>query len=390
MYKIFYVILIMLAVSCGDSAEVTPVRGRNDRGEFKPRGKQRHRRGEWTAEVPSARHSGDTVFVSHQSVVRTKLKFTTVDRVDYNLQYTTTGVVRPLSGQRAEISSPFEGRIIRSFISLGQKVAKGSPLFEVSSSEYLEYVRDFLQAKNERDLAEKNHSRKQELFDTGVSSRKELDESQLAFNLADKEYKKAEGMLRILNLDPETADLTRPLIIRSPLAGEVVRSEITVGQYLKPDDEPVVTIANIDDVWVVANVKEKDLGSISKDDRVEIYSEGMNNTPVTGIVDYIGNIMNPETRSIEVFIRCNNAGHRLKYGMFVMVRFYHAIPGAIVIPAGAVLQDNVKSYVFVQKDQDVFVKKEVTVTSAPDRKLIVRSGLVKGEVIVSEGGIYLR
>jgi len=389
MNKIVIIIILAVLTSCQESANVNSVA---EKGNFKETGqhRKRHRKGNRNSESLSFYYMGDTVFVPQQSPVRAKLKFTTIRRADYNAQYITTGAVRPLSGRRAEITSPLEGRIVRSFVNLGQKVSVGTPLFEVNSSDYLEYVRIYLQARNERDLADKNHLRKKELYDSGVTSRKELDESQLVYNLADKEYKKAEATLKILSIDPEKADLSHPLIIRSPLAGEVVRSEITVGQYLKSDAEPVITIADIENVWIVANVKEKDLASLSKDDRVEIYSEIKPDTPVSGLVEYIGNIMNPETRSVEVFIKCQNSDHNLKCGMFVTVRFYHRISGTILIPAEAVLQDNSKSYLFVETGPNSFIKKEVIVTSAPERQLIVNSGLETGDVVVSGGSIYLR
>jgi len=389
MNKIALIFCLIIVTSCHNSVKVDP---ESRRGTRKETGhyRNRNRKGHEQSESAGIISRGDTIFIPLNSPVKSRLKLTSIEYTDYDDQFTTTGVVRPLSGHRADITSPFEGRIVRSFVRLGQKVNTGTPLFEVSSSEYLEYVRVFLQSRNERNLAEKNALRKKELFDSGVSSRKELDESQLAFSLADKEFKKAEAMLKILNLDPEKADLAQPLIIRSPLSGEVVRAEITVGQYLKTDSEPVMTVADIDNIWVVANIKGKDLASISMDDRVEVYPEILPDAPVPGIVEYIGNIMNPETRSVEVFIRCRNSDHSLKCGMFVTVKFSHRMPGTIVIPADAVLQDNIKSYLFVQAGPDIFIRREVRVTSAPGKQLIVRSGLKSGDVIVSEGSIYLR
>jgi|GEM_PF-31676 len=389
MDKIVSIICMIIITSCHSSVNVDPAADRGAQKETRHY-RKRNRKGHELSEPAGIISRGDTFFIPLQSSVKSRLKLTAIEYTDYDDQYTTTGVVRPLSGHRADITSPFEGRIVRSFVRLGQKVSTGAPLFEVNSSDYLEYVRSYLQSQNEKDLAEKNYLRKKELFESGVCSRKDLDESQLAFSLADKEFRKAEAMLKILNLDPEKADLAKPLIVRSPLSGEVVRAEITVGQYLSNDADPVMTVADIDNIWVVANVKEKDLGSISMDDRVEIYSEIMPDDPVPGTVEYIGNIMNQETRSVEVFIRCKNSDHSLKCGMFVTVKFYHRMPGTIVIPADAVLQDNIKTYLFVQAGPDTFVRKEVTVTSAPDRQLVVRSGLKRGDVIISEGSIYLR
>jgi cobalt-zinc-cadmium efflux system membrane fusion protein len=63
---------------------------------------------------------------------------------------------------------------------------------------------------------------------------------------------------------------------------------------------------------------------------------------------------------------------------------------AIIVPASSVLQDNYKSYLYIQANQGTFVKREVTVTTTGDKELIIHSGLESGSIIVSEGGIYLR
>ena len=333
---------------------------------------------------------GDTVFVPASSAVLVKLKMQTINSQENLVQFITTGVVKPLSGHLAEITVPFEGRIVKSFIKLGQKVTIGTPLFEVSSSDYLESVRMCLQARRERELAEKNYVRKKDLLESGISSRKEFDEAKLALDLADKECEKTTAILKIFNLNPEEADLTQPLIVRSPIPGEIVRTDITVGQYIKSDSDPIVTVADLGKIWVIARVREKDLGEISPQDQVEIFTEGLPNKAINGVVNYIGNIMNEQTRSVEVFIECENSDKILKSGMFVTVKFYHELVNAILIPASAVLQDYNKSYLYVQLNQGIFVKREIIVTSTADKKLIVHSGLETGNIIVSEGGIYLR
>jgi cobalt-zinc-cadmium efflux system membrane fusion protein len=332
----------------------------------------------------------DTVIVPAGSAIFASLKMLTINSRENLIMLNTTGVVKPLPGHLAEISAPFEGRIAKSFIKLGQKVTNGTPLFEVNSSDYLESVRMCLQARRERELAEKNYSRKKELLESGITSTKEFDEAKLAFDLAEKECEKTNAILKIFNIDPEKADLTKPLIVRSPISGEIVRTDITVGQYIKSDSDPIVTVADLGKIWVVARVKEKDLGAISPQDQVEVFTEGLPDKAIKGIVDYIGNIMNEQTRSVEVYIECENPEKIIKSGMFVTVRFYHKMDNAIIVPASSVLQDNYKSYLYIQANQGTFVKREVTVTTTGDKELIIHSGLESGTIIVSEGGIYLR
>lgn len=352
---------------------------------------QRHKRGmNRAAEMNNVFISGDTVYIPEGSPVSSKLIIQSVNVQDHLIQLTTTGVVKPLSGHKAEIATPFEGRLTKSHIKLGQKVSTGTPLFEVSSSDYLEAVRFYFQSRREREMAERNYLRKKDLLDAGVSSKKEFDEAKLGFDLADKEFEKANAIIKIYNLNPEEADLGKPLIVRSPISGEIVKSDITVGQYLKSDSEPVVIIADLNNVWIIANIKEKDLGNISLKDQVEVYTESFPDKPIKGHVSYLGNIMNEQTRSVEVYIECKNPEKILKCGMFVTVRFYHKLDNAIIVPASAVLQDFDKCYLFVEAGPGTYVKREVSVTSLPEKRLIIHSGLQEGNLFVSEGSIYLR
>jgi cobalt-zinc-cadmium efflux system membrane fusion protein len=389
MNSYIFIFLLICFVACQNSensgTDITGnVHGRMERHRIRNRGKQNQ------VDPADVIVKGDTIYISQNSPVKPKLKHQTIYPQEYLLNLTTTGVVKPLSGHLAEVTSPFEGRIIKSFARLGQKVTTGMPLFEVSSSDYLESVRMFMQARRERELAEKNYNRKKDLLDSGIGSRKEFDEAKLQFDLADKELEKTSAILKIFNIGPDDADLTKPLIVRSPIAGEIVRSNITVGQYVKSDSDPIVTVADLGKIWVVARVKEKDLGSISLNDEVEVFTESQPDIPVKGSVNYIGNIMNEQTRSVEVYIECENQGQSLKSGMFVTVWFIHKMSDAMIVHANSVLQDYNRSYLFIQAGPEIYIKKEVTVKSIPENRLIIISGLEEGSLIVSEGAIYLR
>lgn len=352
--------------------------------------RNRHRGRQYASGMPAITYRGDTVFVPVNSPVNSKLSFLKTVSTKLDSRFATTGVVRPLPGHMAEIASPFEGRLIKLYVTLGQKVSRGTPLFEISSSDYLETIRMYLQAKREKETAEKNFNRKKELLDAGITSKKDFEEARLAFDLSEKELEKTAAILRIFNFNTENPDIAQPLIMRSPIAGEVVKADITPGQYIKADSDPIVTVSDLGIVSVVAHVKEKDLGSVSLKDKVEVCTESRKNNPFSGEITYIGSMMNEQTRSVDVYIECENREGSLKSGMFVTVWFYHNVEEAIVIPASSLLQDEDKCFLYVQVSPGCFVKRKVDVTSVPDLKLRVDSGIRPGEVIVTEGGIYLR
>jgi len=100
--------------------------------------------------------------------------------------------------------------------------------------------------------------------------------------------------------------------------------------------------------------------------------------------------MDEQTRSVEVYLECDNQERILKPGMFVTIRFYRELDNAIVIPSSALLQDEESSYIFMRIAPDLYLKKSIYAETIGERTVIVRSGLNEGDNIISEGAIYLR
>ncbi|NLA47879.1 MAG: efflux RND transporter periplasmic adaptor subunit, partial [Bacteroidales bacterium] len=214
--------------------------------------------------------------------------------------------------------------------------------------------------------------------------------ARLEYDLAEKEFEKNLELLKIYNQNTDNVDISRPFSVISPIAGEIVRNEIMTGQFLRTDAEPLITVANLSKVRIVANVKERDLYAIVPDDEVEIITESMPDRPVKGRIVYISDIMNEQTRSLEVYVECSNPDKILKSGMFVTVNFRHMLKDVFVIPSEAVYQDSDRSYLFLQSGEGTFIRREVRVQSVGNGELLVHSGLNEGNIIVTDGGIYLR
>lgn len=336
------------------------------------------------------RKADESVEIPDQSPVLQKIKLQTVAPQNYHSHFTTTGTVQVITGSMAELSAPFEGRITKSFVRLGQMVSAGSPVFEIYSPDYFETVKAYVQARQEKQLATNNYNRQKDLLEHSVGSKKEVEEAEAALQIASREYEKAEASLLIFNVKPDDISLGKPLIVRSPISGEIVKNNLTVGQYLKSDAEPQAVVANLAKVWVVAQVKEKNMGLINSIDSVHVVTDAHPDQQINGIVSYVGSILDEQTRSVEVYVECSNKEKMLKPGMFANVKFTHQIAGAIVIPGSAVLQEGDNAYVFVQTDKNKFTKRTVSVSTGSDKDLIVNSGLAPNEIVVSEGAIYLR
>ena len=341
--------------------------------------------------VSSANYTlrGDTILIPENSNLKEKLKTTLVSSMPYKHKLSASGVVKAIPNNYAQIASPFAGRIIKSFIRLGQQVSVNAPIFEISSPSFFEAGKAYYQSKQEMQLAEKNLRRQQDLLKNGVGIQKDMEEAEVAFELSKRTYENSIASLNVYHVNPDELVLGQPLIVRSPIAGEVISDNIVIGQYLREDAGPVSIVAELEKVWIVGQVKEKDINNIHESDEVEVDVAGMPGLRIHGVVYHISEMLDEETRSVEVFIECENKGRNLKPGMYVTAQFSEIADNSILIPSSAVLQLEESSFVFVKTRGNGYLKRLIQTTGTDNDRVILKSGLKPGEEIVTEGGFYL-
>ena len=332
---------------------------------------------------------GDTLTVPPASTIASRLVCDTVGEASYSAALVTTGVVKAIPSAYAEVAAPFAGRVVRSLVRIGQHVKAGTPLFEISSSDYSEVVKRLIQTKSELDMAKRGLDRTQDLHDNKVASARELDEAKTAHSLAVEEYRHAVAVAKEFQIDIHRAEVGQPMVVRAPLSGQVLQNDLVIGEYIKEDSPAKVVVADLDKVWVKANVSEMDAPYINGIEGVEVNLVARPDSVVTGHVAYVGGILDPDTRTVETIIECNNPRHLMLPNMYAQVRMQVHSRNSIVIPKHAVLQSDKGRYVLVKAGENKYVRRLVEVQSIDEHCLRVVKGLTPGEVIVAEGAFYL-
>ena len=192
--------------------------------------------------TPQVRVDNDIIAVAPGSPVLERLTTGKVTATPYRATFTTSGMVQAIPARYAEIATPFAGRIVKSFVRLGQKVVQGSPIFEISSPSFFDTGKAYYQAKQEMELALKSLNREKDLLKNHVGVEKEVEEAEVNYELKKKDYENAVAALKVYQIDPGTMVLGQPLVVRSPIAGEVVKDNIVLGQYIKEDAGPLALV----------------------------------------------------------------------------------------------------------------------------------------------------
>lgn len=362
MKKIILSSIILFAVSCKDN---TPQQNKE----------------------PEIMIKGDQVTVPENNPVFKKIKSQVVTEQEHSDGVISAGTIQAIPNHYAEIASPFSGRITKSFIQLGQHISAGSPLFEILSSDYFSVQKDYTDALNDVQLAEKNYRRQQDLVKHGVGIQKELDEAETDFKNKKTSLSNASSALKVYN--SKGGGIGSPLIVRAPISGEIISNKIVNGQYLKGDADPVMIIAELSKVWISGDVKEKDIRFVNTGDQVSVKVSAYPDRNITGKVYHINEIVDEDTRSIKVLIECDNPDRKLKPGMYATVNFSTTPEKTVMIPITALMQQDNAQYVWVKTGKNQFIKRSVTTGETDQKTVRITSGLKPGETIMTEGGIYM-
>ena len=333
---------------------------------------------------------GDTVKVL-QTNWSDKLTVSHVKSLPYSKKIVTAGTVRPIPTQYANIAPPFAGRVVRSYVRMGQEVEKGTRLFDITCPDFTAAQKDYFQALSTLELAKKDLQRKKDLSQNGVSSQRELEEAQTALLIAEKDLENAETALRVYQDDNlDDMKLGQPLVVRAPISGLLIENNIVTGQYLKDDVDPVAVVADLSHVWVSAQVKEKDIRFITEGDKLSIDVTAYPGVRLEGEVFHVEEELDEDTRSIQVLSICKNENEMLKLGMYVTVCFNSVPVDMPIIPETALLQGVDSNYVFVQTAPNTYVRRNVTVEATTEQGAVISEGLRQGEKIITRGGYCLK
>jgi cobalt-zinc-cadmium efflux system membrane fusion protein len=306
-----------------------------------------------------------------------------------------TGAVEFNADRMARVLPPVSGQVRDLAVNVGDSVLKDGVLFVLSSREVAGAFSDHRASHKDLELAEKTFAMTEDLFAHQAASRMALQQADNEVAKAKARVLQAEEVLKVLGLDghPEedAAHLLSRLPVRSPISGTVIERSVTSGQFVGPDNPPLVTIADLTNVWVQADVFERDLRHIAVGQKADVTTAAYPDDHFLAQVSHVGSVVDPQTRTAKVRILVANPHLRLKPGMFTSVRL--ALPGAassLTVPAKAVLVEDGKSFAYVQVGPQAFMRREIdTLASGADRLRVVR-GLMPGDRVITAGVLLLR
>lgn len=181
----------------------------------------------------------------------------------------------------------------------------------------------------------------------------------------------------------------------APLGGVVVEKNVREGQYVE-SGMPILTVADLSQVWLQLDAYESDLAWLHTGQAVEFEAEAYPGEKFTGTIAFLAPVLDPATRTVKVRVEAPNPDGRLRPEMFVRAVGHAPLPdegGAapLVIPASAPLVTGPRAVVYVAAPDraGVFEGREVVLGPRAGDFYMVKEGLREGEQVVVKGAFKI-
>ncbi|MGI4874851.1 MAG: efflux RND transporter periplasmic adaptor subunit [Janthinobacterium lividum] len=317
-----------------------------------------------------------------------ELAFDTVHLEPVRSDQSFTGQV-VTNGDKTTKVFPLVGGIVEKVgVELGDHVTQGQVLAVVRSGEIADVQNQNSTAGTDVDIARKNLDVAEDQFKAGLAAQRDV-------VLAREELKKAQSNLGKTNKQLGIYAVSKDghYTIKAPISGFITDKNVTQGmQYTNAntDADGFFTIADLDQVWVLANVFEADIANVKVGYGADITTLSYPGKHFHGVVDKVFNVLDPDSKALKVRVRLTNAGYMLKPEMYAEVHILNTEKNKeLAVPASAVVFNNDRHFVLVYKDAQHVDTRAVNVTKTVGDVSYVSGDLKPNEVIITKNQLLV-
>ncbi|GMV19882.1 MAG: efflux RND transporter periplasmic adaptor subunit [Myxococcales bacterium] len=204
----------------------------------------------------------------------------------------------------------------------------------------------------------------------------------------------ARSRLRVLGMSaPEIAAVEqsgkphRTVAVTAPKKGIVVHRNVSAGAAVDPSTG-IVTLADLTKLWVLAEIPEGEVSHVQRGSRATLVFPGAGGGPIPSQVAFLYPTLTERTRTLRVRFDVDNAGGKLRPGMYGVAEIPVESAVAVSVPRDAVVDTGRAAHVFVLGADGAFVPRTVELGARMADRVEIKHGLEPGERIV-ESGVFL-
>ncbi len=345
----------------------------------------------------AARHDPDSVDLTDAQL--TAVKVEPVEAREFPVDKEAVGSIDFNEDLAVQVFTPYPGRIIGLFAEIGDDVKKGQKLFIIDSPDLLQAESTLIAAAGVLDFTTRNLARNRDLYATRAVSQHDLEQAVSDQQTAEGNLRAARDAVRLFG--KSDADIDRivkqrmadpTLVVPSPIDGRITARNAAPGLYVQPANPPApFTVANIDTMWMLANVAETDSPAFRVGQQVQVRIGAFPGRVFDGTVTTIGSTVDPNTRRVLVRSIIKDPQHELRAGMFANFTISVGAPvRSPAIPgAGVVREGDGTMTVWVTADRRRFTRRTVKIGQERDGYRQIVEGVKVGELVATDGALFL-
>ena len=298
-----------------------------------------------------------------------------------------------------QVFTPYQGRILALFGSVGDDVQTGQTLFTIDSPDLLQAESTLIAAAGVLELNNRNLARLKDLYATRAVSQRDVEQAASDQQTAEGNLRAARDAVRLFGKTDADIDhiiaqrsADPALVVPSPIAGRITARNAAPGLFVQPANAPApYTVANIDTMWMLANVAEADSAALRVGQPVQATVNALPGRVFDGKITTIGATVDPNTRRVLVRSEIKDPQHELRSGMFASFVISVGAPmRSPAIPLGGVVREGDGTMTaWVTADRHRFIRRSVKIGEQRDGYRQILEGVQAGELVATEGAIFL-
>jgi len=279
-----------------------------------------------------------------------------------------------------EIYPVVGGNVIKVYVELGDFVKKGQLLATIRSTQVAGYEKDLSDALNDVVVAKNNLKATKDLYEGKLNTERDVITAKSELDKAQSQLNRIRETYKIYSLKPGAI-----YEVRSPISGFIIQKDINQDMLLRDDHtNNIFDIAEIDEVWAIANVSEPDIRDVVLGSDADITTLSYPDKAFHGKVDKIFNIIDPETKAMKVRIKLKNPDFLLKPEMKATIKLSHEESNRMLaVPSSSVIFDKSKNFVMVYKSRSDIETRKVEVFRQVGDVTYISSGVSAGEKVIT-------
>ena len=278
------------------------------------------------------------------------------------------------------------GNVVKVFAELGDYVQKGQVLATIRSTEVASIEKDLVDAKNDVLIARNDVKVAQELYEGKLNTERDVLEAKSKLDKAESNLNRIQETYHIYNLKQGAM-----YQVTAPISGFIIQKNINEDMQLRSDrTDNIFDIAQIENVWAIANINETDISEIKLGVDADVTTLSYADRVYHGKVDKIFNIIDPETKAMKVRIILDNKDYSLKPEMRASISInFTEDKKMMAIPSDAVIFDKSKNFVMIMHDRNNIESRAVEVYRQLGGTTYIASGLKEGESVITHNQLLI-